>query len=107
MEFVTADGVRATINIDQYEKLENLVFFDRVNSIFVLRASTCIRENCRNSSQLQNWNIPRQLVAAQNLQSAGLYRQACHTFFPVLERADFDSLNLINNPIYPREKAII
>ena len=49
----------------------------------------------------------RQLVAAQNLQSAGLYRQACHIFFPVLERADFDSLNLINNPIYPREKAII
>jgi hypothetical protein len=29
--------------IDQYEKLENLVFFDRVNSLFVLRANTCIR----------------------------------------------------------------
>jgi hypothetical protein len=28
----------------------------------------------------------RQLVAAQNLQSAGLYRQACNTFIPVLER---------------------
>ena len=27
----------------------------------------------------------RQVVAAQNLQSAGLYRQACHTFLPVGE----------------------
>jgi uncharacterized membrane protein len=44
----------------------------------------------------------RQLVAAQNLQSAGLYRQACNTLLPVLERGDFDCLNLINNPIYPR-----
>ena len=49
----------------------------------------------------------RQLVAAQSLQSAGLYRQACNTLLPVLERADFDCLNLINNPISPREKAII
>jgi hypothetical protein len=54
LEFLTADGVRATINIDKYEKLEILVFFDRVNIIFVLRASTCLRENCRNSSQGQN-----------------------------------------------------
>ena len=54
LEFLTADGVRATINIDQSEKLEKLVFFDSVNSIFVLRASICIRENCRNSSQWQN-----------------------------------------------------
>jgi hypothetical protein len=28
----------------------------------------------------------RQLVAAQNIQSAGLYRQACNNFTPVLER---------------------
>jgi hypothetical protein len=28
----------------------------------------------------------RQVVAAQNLQSAGLYRQACNTLLPVLER---------------------
>jgi hypothetical protein len=49
-----------------------------------------------------------QLVAAQNLQSAGLYCQACNTLLPVLERGDFDCLNLINNPIYPRrEKALI
>lgn len=86
MEFLTADGVRATINIDQYEKLEYLVFFDSINSIFVLRASTCLRENCHNSSQLQNWNIPRQLVAAQNPQLAGLYRQACNNLLAVLER---------------------
>jgi len=51
LEFLTADGVGATINIYQSEKLENLVSFDRVNSISVLRASTCIRENCHNSSQ--------------------------------------------------------
>jgi hypothetical protein len=44
----------------------------------------------------------RQLVAAQNLQSAGLYRQACNTLLPVLERGDFDCLNLIKQPIYPR-----
>jgi hypothetical protein len=44
----------------------------------------------------------RQLVAAQNLQSTGLYRQACNNLISVLERGDFDCLNLINNPIYPR-----
>jgi uncharacterized membrane protein len=44
----------------------------------------------------------RQLVAAQNLQSAGVYRQACNNLLAVLERGDFDCLNLINNPIYPR-----
>lgn len=49
----------------------------------------------------------RQLVAAHNLQSAGLYRQACNILLPVLERGDFDCLNLIKHPIYPREKAII
>jgi hypothetical protein len=32
----------------------------------------------------------RQLVAAQNLQSTGLYRQGCNTLLPVFER-----LNLI------------
>ena len=42
----------------------------------------------------------RQLVAAQNLQSAGLYRQACNNLLAILERGDFDCLNLINNPIY-------
>jgi len=42
----------------------------------------------------------RQLVVvAQNLQSAGLYRQACNTFIPVLERNEFDCFNLINNQI--------
>jgi hypothetical protein len=49
----------------------------------------------------------RQLVAAQYLQSAGVYRQACNTLLPVLERAEFAFFNLINNPIYPREKAIV
>jgi len=44
----------------------------------------------------------RQLVTAQNLQSAGLYRQACNTLLPVLERADFDRFNLIDHPTYPR-----
>jgi hypothetical protein len=58
LQFLTADGVGGTINIHQYEKLENLVFFDSVNSIFVLRASTCLSENCHNSSQLPNRNIP-------------------------------------------------
>ncbi|MEG4294145.1 hypothetical protein QUB76_35880 [Microcoleus sp. D2B6] len=58
LKFLTADGVCATINIERSEKLEILVFFDSVNSIFVLRASTCIRENCRYSSQRQNLNIP-------------------------------------------------
>jgi uncharacterized membrane protein len=29
-----------------------------------------------------------QLVAAQNLQSAGLYRQDCNNFIPVLERVN-------------------
>jgi hypothetical protein len=28
----------------------------------------------------------RQLVAAQNLNSAGVYREACNTLLPVLER---------------------
>jgi len=49
----------------------------------------------------------RQLVAAQNLQSAGLYRQACNTLLPVLEGDGFDCLNLINYPIDPRLKAIV
>ncbi|WP_445247714.1 hypothetical protein [Microcoleus sp. OTE_8_concoct_300] len=58
MEFLTADGVGARINIYQYEKRENLVFIGSVNSIFVLRASTCLREFCRHSNQWQNRNIP-------------------------------------------------
>jgi hypothetical protein len=86
LEFLTADGVRATINIDQYKKLENLVFFDRVNSIFVLRASTCIRENSATQVNGKTEIFRRQLVAAQNLQSAGVYRQACNTVLSVLER---------------------
>jgi hypothetical protein len=44
-----------------------------------------------------------QLVAAPNIQSAGLDRQACNNLIPVLQRGDFDCLNLINNPIYPQE----
>jgi len=51
--------------------------------------------------------LRRQLVAAQNLQSAGLYRQACNTLLPVLELAEFDCANLIDNQISPTEKAII
>ena len=49
----------------------------------------------------------RQLVAAQNLQSAGLYRQACNTLLPVLDLAEFDCANLIDNQLSAREKAII
>lgn len=51
--------------------------------------------------------LRRQLVAAQNLESAGLYRQACNTLLPVLELAEFDCANLIDNQISPTEKAII
>lgn len=49
----------------------------------------------------------RQLVTAQNLQSAGLYRQACNTLLPVLDLANFDCANLIDNQLSPTEKAII
>lgn len=49
----------------------------------------------------------RQLVAAQNLQSAGLYRQACKTLLPVLDLAIFDCANLIDNQLSPTETAII
>lgn len=49
----------------------------------------------------------RQLVAAQNLQSAGLYRQACNTLLPVLDLAEFDCANLIDNQLSPTEKEII
>ncbi len=51
--------------------------------------------------------LRRQLVAAQNLQSAGLYRQACNTLLPVLDLAKFDCANLIDNQISPTEKVII
>jgi len=83
LEFLTADGVRTTINIDQYEKLENLVFFDRVNSIFVLRASTVFAKIAAPQVNGKTEIFRRQLVAAQNIQSAGLYRQACNTLLPV------------------------
>ncbi|MEG3849901.1 CHAT domain-containing protein [Microcoleus sp. herbarium19] len=49
----------------------------------------------------------RQLAAAQNLQSAGLYRQACNTLLPVLDLAEFDCANLIDNQLSATEKAII
>ena len=49
----------------------------------------------------------RQLIAAQNLQSAGLYRQACNTLLPVLDLGNFDCTNLIDNQLSATETAII
>jgi|GEM_PF-2011919 len=48
-----------------------------------------------------------QLTAAQNLQSAGLYRQACNSLLPVLELGRFNCQNLIDNQLSPIEKATI
>lgn len=51
--------------------------------------------------------VRRQLVAAQNLQSAGLYRQACNSLLSVLEVTNLDCENLIDNKISLTEQAII
>ena len=51
--------------------------------------------------------VRRQLTAAQNLQSAGLYRQACNSLLPVLELANFNCQTLIDNQLSPTEKASI
>ncbi|MEG4360041.1 MULTISPECIES: CHAT domain-containing protein [unclassified Microcoleus] len=48
-----------------------------------------------------------QLTAAQNLQSAGLYRQACNSLLPVLELTQFNCQTLIDNQVSPAEKATI
>jgi CHAT domain-containing protein len=48
-----------------------------------------------------------QLTAAQNLQSAGLYRQACNSLLPVLELTNFNCQSLIDNQLSATEKATI
>ncbi|MCC3409114.1 MAG: CHAT domain-containing protein [Microcoleus sp. PH2017_10_PVI_O_A] len=48
-----------------------------------------------------------QLTAAQNLQSAGLYRQACNSLLPVLELTNFNCQTLIDNQLSPTEKATL
>lgn len=48
-----------------------------------------------------------QLTAAQNLLSAGLYRQACNSLLPILKLTDFNCQNLIDNQISPTETATI
>jgi CHAT domain-containing protein len=48
-----------------------------------------------------------QLTAAQNLQSAGLYRQACNSLLPILKLTDSNCQNLIDNQISPTETATI
>jgi CHAT domain-containing protein len=48
-----------------------------------------------------------ELTAAQNLQSAGLYRQACNSLLPILKLTDFNCQNLIDNQISPTETATI
>ncbi|MBE9163662.1 CHAT domain-containing protein [Tychonema sp. LEGE 06208] len=48
-----------------------------------------------------------QLIAAQNLQSAGLYRQACNSLLPVLEIGNFNCQSLIDNQLSPTEKATV
>ncbi|MEG4800298.1 CHAT domain-containing protein [Microcoleus sp. ARI1-B5] len=48
-----------------------------------------------------------QLTAAQNLQSAGLYRQACNSLLSVLELTNFNCQTLIDNQLSPTEKATI
>lgn len=48
-----------------------------------------------------------QLVEAQNLQSAGLYRQACNTLLSVLQVTNLDCQNLTDNQISLTEKAIV
>ena len=93
-------------NIYQYEKLENLVFFDRVNSIFVLRASSCIPENCRNSSQWQNWNIPAPTCRSPKYTTRRTLPPRLQYFAPYFRAGEFDCLNVINNPIYPRKKQL-
>ncbi|MEG4321913.1 MULTISPECIES: hypothetical protein [unclassified Microcoleus] len=42
-----------------------------------------------------------QLVVAQKIGLAELYRKACHTLLPVIERVKFDCPSLIQNQIYP------
>ncbi|MGB3265003.1 MAG: CHAT domain-containing protein [Microcoleus sp.] len=48
-----------------------------------------------------------QLIAAQNQQSAGMYRQACDSLLSVLEIANFNCQTLIDNQLSPTEKATI
>jgi hypothetical protein len=79
--------------------VEKLVFLGRIDGFFCC-LQVPVSAIIQASSKTEIFR--RQLVAAQNLQSAGLYRQACNNLIPVLERGDFDCLNLINNPIYPR-----
>lgn len=48
-----------------------------------------------------------QLIAAQNLQAAGLYRQACNSLLPVLNLTNFNCQTLIDNQLSPTETATI
>ncbi|MBE9097420.1 CHAT domain-containing protein [Tychonema sp. LEGE 07203] len=48
-----------------------------------------------------------QLIAAQNQQSAGLYRQACDSLLSVLGIANFNCQTLIDNQLSPTEKTTI
>ena len=59
------------------------------------------------SAQIPRTPKTNQLTAAQNLQSAGLYRQACNSLLPVLELTNFNCQTLIDNQLSPPEKATI
>ncbi|MGL5063868.1 MAG: CHAT domain-containing protein, partial [Microcoleus sp.] len=48
-----------------------------------------------------------QLTAAQNLFSAGLYRQSCNSLLSILKLTDFNCQNLIDNRLSPTETATI
>jgi hypothetical protein len=83
LEFLTADGVRATINIDQYEKLEIWCFLTELTAFLCCVQVPVFAKIAAPQVNGKTEIFRRQLVAAQNLQSAGLYRQACNTLLPV------------------------
>jgi hypothetical protein len=72
--------------ICQYKKLENLVFSGSVNSIFVLVQVPVFAKIAATQVNGKTEIFRHQLVAAQNLQSAGVYRQACNNLLAVLDR---------------------
>ena len=59
------------------------------------------------SAQIPSSSKTNQLTATQNLQSAGLYRQACNSLLPVLELTQFNCQTLIDNQLSPAEKVTI
>jgi uncharacterized membrane protein len=63
--------------------LTELTAFSCCVQVPVLAKIAATQVNCKTEI------FRRQLVAAQNLNSAGVYREACNTLLPVLERVNW------------------